>query len=110
MTVSWTDPEAALARPLSKLFSTRKAFLKGLEAMGIETVADVLRHYPRRYETWGGGLTPIAGLPVGEQVTIYAEVLTAEARLMRNNPRQRMLQVTVTDGVDRLPMTFFNAR
>ena len=80
MTVSWVDPAAALARPLRKVFNPRSKVLGGLESMGVETVGDLLRHYPRLYETWGGELTPIAGLPVGEQVTIYAEVVSAVSR------------------------------
>src|SRR3954447_15202889 len=108
MTVSWTDPAAALARPLDKVFR-RGPQLSALAKLGIVTVEDLLRHYPRRYEKWGGELTPIENLPLGEEVMIFAEVVSAESRPMRNRPRQRMLLVTVTDGRRGLPMTFFNA-
>ena len=40
-------------------------------AFAIETVGDLLTHYPRRYAR-RGELTPIASLPLGEQVTIVA--------------------------------------
>lgn len=109
MTVSWSDPDAALARPLEKVFR-KGSVLTGLGRMGVVTIGDLLRHYPRRYERWGGELTPIAGLPVGEDVMIFAEIVSAKSVPMKSNPRNKMLMVTVTDGERELPMTFFNAR
>ena len=47
-------------------------------AFGMRTVGDLLAHYPRRYAQ-RGELTPIRDLPVGEQVTIVAEVRDARA-------------------------------
>ena len=46
------------------------------KAFGMRTVGDLLAHYPRRYAR-RGELTPIASLPLGEPVTIVAEVGTA---------------------------------
>ena len=76
--------------------------------LDLHTVGDLLRHYPRRYEH-RGQLTPIRDLPLGENVTILAEVRSATARPMRQR-RGEMLTAVVTDGVDTLNLTFFNAR
>ena len=48
----------------------------------MRTVGDLLAHYPRRYAK-RGELTPISSLPVGEPVTIVAEVMAFQS----SNPR-----------------------
>jgi ATP-dependent DNA helicase RecG len=80
----------------------------GLAALDLRTVGDLLRHYPRRYEQWGQ-LTPLGDLPVGEDVTVLAEVVSAVPRRMRDRHGE-LLSVVVTDGTHRLDLTFFHAR
>lgn len=74
-------------------------------AFGMRTVGDLLSHYPRRYAD-PGELTPIRDLPVGETVTIVAEVLSSSFRRMRNRPGA-MVDVVIGDGVGRMSLTFF---
>ncbi|MFT4156614.1 MAG: ATP-dependent DNA helicase RecG [Microbacterium sp.] len=74
-------------------------------AFGMATVGDLLAHYPRRYAD-PAELTPILELPVGEAVTIVAEVLSSSARTMRNR-RGAMTEVIIGDGIGRLSLTFF---
>lgn len=74
-------------------------------AFGMTTVADLLGHYPRRYAD-PGELTPIRDLPIGETVTIVAEVLSSSVRRMRNRPGA-MLEVMIGDGVGTMSLTFF---
>ncbi|MBD7956635.1 ATP-dependent DNA helicase RecG [Microbacterium sp. Sa4CUA7] len=75
-------------------------------AFGMETVGDLLAHYPRRYAK-RGELTPIDSLPLGEQVTIVAEVRSATERRMRNR-KGSILEVVISDGQGALVLTFFN--
>jgi ATP-dependent DNA helicase RecG len=75
-------------------------------AFGISTVGELLAHYPRRYAR-RGELTPIASLPLGEPVTIVAEVVTAGERRMHNR-KGSLLEVTISDGDGRMSLTFFN--
>jgi ATP-dependent DNA helicase RecG len=75
-------------------------------AFGMKTVGELLSHYPRRYAK-RGELTPIASLPIGEPVTIVAEVVRAGERRMQNR-RGTLLEVTITDGDGELSLTFFN--
>ncbi|GAA5154455.1 ATP-dependent DNA helicase RecG [Microbacterium pseudoresistens] len=75
------------------------------KAFGMTTTADLLAHYPRRYAN-RGELTPILDLPVGETVTIVAEVMSASIRDMRNR-RGAMMEVTIGDGIGRMSLTFF---
>lgn len=75
-------------------------------AFGMRTVGDLLSHYPRRYAK-RGELTPISSLPVGEPVTIVAEVRRANERRMQNR-RGSILEVVISDGHGDLSLTFFN--
>ncbi|GHF63490.1 ATP-dependent DNA helicase RecG [Amycolatopsis bartoniae] len=75
------------------------------EALGIVTVADLLRHYPRRYAE-RGELTNIAGLEIGEHATVMARIEKVNKRRMRNKPGW-ILEMTITDGQRRLECAFF---
>jgi ATP-dependent DNA helicase RecG len=82
---------------------TAKSFAKNL---GLLTVADLLQHYPRRYSN-RGELTPITNLPVGESVSIVAEVVDARERRTKGRV-SHILEVRITDGSGFISLTFFN--
>jgi ATP-dependent DNA helicase RecG len=76
-------------------------------SLGLHTVGDLLRHYPRRLAE-RGELTDIAALRVDEQVTVLAEVRSS--RLIRNkSSRGARVEVSVTDGRGELRLTFFGS-
>lgn len=75
-------------------------------AFGMATVGDLLLHYPRRYAR-RGELTQISSLPVGEAVTIVAEVKRVNERRMKNR-NGSLLEVIISDGNGDLSLTFFN--
>ncbi|KAA9110791.1 ATP-dependent DNA helicase RecG [Microbacterium rhizomatis] len=75
-------------------------------AFGMKTVGDLLAHYPRRYAR-RGELTPISSLPLGEPVTIVAEIRRANERRMQNR-KGSLLEVVISDGQGELSLTFFN--
>lgn len=91
--------------PLDRVLGdkTAKSFSKNLH---LATVADLLQHYPRRYST-RGELTPITNLPVGEAVSIVAEVVDARERRTKGRV-SHILEVRITDGSGFLSLTFFN--
>jgi ATP-dependent DNA helicase RecG len=77
-----------------------------LEAgLGLLTIGDLLRHYPRRYDE-RGKLTDIASLELGEHVTVQAKVKKAAKRSMQKR-RGSMLEATITDGTSDLQLVFF---
>ncbi len=79
-----------------------------LEAgLGLLTIGDLLRHYPRRYDE-RGKLTEIASLELGEHVTVQAKVKTGRKRAMKNR-RGYMFEATITDGANELQLVFFGA-
>jgi ATP-dependent DNA helicase RecG len=82
---------------------TAKALEKGL---GLKTVGDLMRHYPRRYAE-RGELTNFSSLIEGELVTVVADVAKVSVRQLRNR-KGSMLEVILTDGAGFLSLTFFN--
>src|SRR3984885_1331060 len=103
-----SDP---LVKPLGKRASD--TFEK---VLGLRTVGDLLRHYPRRYYT-RGELTPLDSLREGDHVTVLARVALSSvigppggAQRGRGHggrgPVSR-LEVIVTDGTGKLQLTFF---
>ncbi|MCK7627068.1 OB-fold nucleic acid binding domain-containing protein [Streptomyces sp. RS10V-4] len=95
---------AALDEPLKKILGGTTAKVLG-EHLGLETVGDLLHHYPRRYAE-RGELTRLADLPLDEHVTVVARV--ADARVLTfNQGRGKRLEVTLTDGSGRLQLVFF---
>jgi ATP-dependent DNA helicase RecG len=79
-----------------------KALADGLD---LQTIGDLLRHYPRRYQQ-RGELTDLSDLRVGERVTVFAEVQTVYGRRIR--PKLHKTDVVVSDGHRSLDLTFFN--
>ena len=76
------------------------------DAFGITSVGDLMRHYPRRYMV-RGELSDIAELHEGDEVTILAEVHSSANRPIRGR-KGSILEVIVTDGSEKLALTFFN--
>jgi len=96
---------AILEDPLRLVVGDRAA--KPLDrALELRTVGDLLRHYPRRYET-RGELTDLAELRDGEYVTVQAEIAKVTTRPMRGR-RGSIFEATVTDGHGVLVLTFFS--
>ncbi|HUX71547.1 MAG TPA: ATP-dependent DNA helicase RecG [Cellulomonadaceae bacterium] len=95
-----------LDEPLARVLGPRSA--SPLVTLGLRTTYDLLRHYPRRY-TAPGTLTDLSHLPVGEHVTVMAQVVQATVRQMRSRGGA-MLQAVVSDGTHRLSLTFFAKR
>ncbi|MDQ2586225.1 ATP-dependent DNA helicase RecG [Saccharothrix yanglingensis] len=73
--------------------------------LGLRTVGDLLRHYPRRYDE-RGKLTEIAGLELGEHVTVQARVKSARQRRMKSRSGE-LLEAVITDGTSDLHLVFF---
>jgi ATP-dependent DNA helicase RecG len=72
----------------------------------IKTVGDLMRHYPRRYMV-RGELSDISALREGDETTILAQIYAVNKRPLRGG-KGSILEVVVTDGTDKLSLTFFN--
>ena len=96
---------ADLESKLSAVIGDRTAKVLA-DTFGIKTVGDLMRHYPRRYLV-RGELSNISELVEGDEVTILAEVLSSTNRPLRGR-KGSIFEVVVTDGTDKLSLTFFN--
>lgn len=96
---------AGLENKVSAVVGDRTA--KVLETtFSIKTVGDLMRHYPRRYMV-RGELSDISALREGDETTILAQVYAVNKRPLRGR-KGSILEVVVTDGTDKLSLTFFN--
>lgn len=75
------------------------------DGLEIETVRDLLHHYPRRYID-RSEVASIRDLRVGQQATVIAKVKRVDKRQTRH--RRSMVTVQLWDGTGYLEMTFFN--
>ena len=73
---------------------------------GYTTVGDLLHHFPRRYLV-RGELSDIKELKEGDEATILAKVHSVSARRFQAR-KGTMLEAVVTDGTEKLSLTFFN--
>lgn len=94
---------STLETPLKRELGDRTATAL-TKAYGMQTVGDLMRHYPRRYVV-RGELSNISELAEGEEATVLAEI--AAVHLRRASGRT-ILEVVVTDGSAKLWLTFFN--
>ena len=80
------------------------------ESLDLQTVRDLLRHYPRRFATRGERVD-LAEVQVGDRVTVLARVERVERRPMRTR-RGTLTEVVVGDGdgTGRMKLVFFNSK
>src|SRR2546423_15394732 len=76
-----------------------------MEILVFESVLVVCHHYPRRYID-RTHRSEIAALAVGEEATVFGDVLRVHGRRTRNG--RALVEVVVTDGTSNLTCTFFN--
>ena len=93
--------------PVNRLRGVSEKKAEGLAVHEIETLLDLLQHYPRRYldrthQAHIGELVP------GEEATILGEVRSASTRQIKG--RRTLTNVIIGDGTGQLTLTFFNQR
>ncbi len=106
MNTSDPKPLARLAAlPVTKLNGVGDTKAKGLTAVGVETLFDLITYYPRRYLDRTREAR-IRDLVVGEEAMVVVRVESISSRPTRN--RRKMVEAKVSDGQGRLKVTFFN--
>ena len=83
-----------------------EAKAKAFRSIGVSTVGELLRFYPRAYEDWSK-ILPISQCLIGENVCIKGTVMFP---VKNERVRGGMLiaKATITDGEDVVAATFFN--
>ncbi|HEV7625100.1 MAG TPA: OB-fold nucleic acid binding domain-containing protein, partial [Streptomyces sp.] len=94
----------ALDESLKKILGGNTAKVMA-EHLDLQTVGDLLHHYPRRYEE-RGQLTRLADLPLDEHVTVVAQVAKSTVHKF-NRGRGQRLEIILTDGSGQLQLVFF---
>ncbi|MDQ3757477.1 MAG: ATP-dependent DNA helicase RecG, partial [Actinomycetota bacterium] len=102
-----------MPRSLGKLATTPVTELRGVGAkradslaeLGIDSVLDLLTHYPRGYVDRTAQV-PIGSLAVGEKAMVVGEVKRSSAR--RAKYGRAIAEIEVHDGTGFLRCTFFN--
>lgn len=104
-----TVPHDAVVQPPPYLDQDLGTYVPGaakkLAKLGLRTVGDLLRYYPRRWSHWGDPAT-IGHLRVGEHVTVDAVVDRSTTRTMRSRGGV-ILEVVVRNGPQTLLLTWF---
>lgn len=85
-----------------------EARAKLLKRLGIETVGDLLHHFPRAYKD-RSRVVPIGELTEGESACVCAEVASPVTSYRGSGGRQ-ISKFTIADDTGVLQVTFFNAK
>jgi ATP-dependent DNA helicase RecG len=98
-----------LREPLTRVLGPKTG--KGLQdSFGMDTVGDLVRHYPRRFYR-RGELTDLSSLREGDHVTVLARIVSVGEFPLPSLPgkgRRSRLEVVVTDDRAKLVLTFFS--
>lgn len=100
-------PEFSLATSVQFLKSVGPARVRALTRLGIDTVGDLLAHYPRRYFD-RTSCVPIGRLRPGQEATVMGEVLTCSDR--RTGRGGNLLTVTIGDDTGVVFCVWFNQK
>jgi ATP-dependent DNA helicase RecG len=79
--------------------------VKGLDALGIETLGDLVEHFPHSHRD--RSLQDIASLAIGQDATVAATVRSVAVKPMRNR-RQKRVEARVFDHTGPLVAVWFN--
>jgi len=105
-----------MARRLSQLAGLGVTELKGVgpkvaeglaDAFGVETVLDLLTHYPRRWIDRTHE-AQIRDLRPGDEAMVVGRVEQISSRRTRGRPPRTLVTADVADGSGRIKVTFFN--
>src|SRR4051812_8040196 len=93
-----------LSSPLTDITGVGEALAKKYAVLGLETVADIVDYYPRRYEDYSE-LTPIKNLRPGK-VSIEAVIKQASGRYVRRG--MHITEAVASDDSGSVRLVWFN--
>ena len=94
--------------PITSLKGFGKTRAEMFAKLGVDSVGELLRFYPRTYSDWGN-VTPISEVKNGEKALIKATVCTAVSTVRISGGRM-LSKVQVCDDSGVIELVFFNNR
>jgi ATP-dependent DNA helicase RecG len=91
--------------PVGSLGGWARRYEEPLRKLGVDTVGDLLHHYPRRYID-RSSVASIGDLRIGQEATVIGTVRRVDRRFTRR--RQAMVTVTIFDRTGYLDLSWFN--
>ncbi len=88
----------------------KKSADKLAQHLGLHTVNDLLRHYPRKYSDGMTVLEEGEELEEGEHVTFVDVIADVDVRWTNRSPKREYMVVTLGQRRQKVTATFFNAR
>ncbi len=81
---------------------------KAFARLGVETLGDLVRHLPFRYE-YEHAESPIASLGADQLATVTGEVAATRVAGQHRGPKKARFEATLNDGSGILRLTWFNS-
>ena len=94
-----------LETPIKSLFMVGKYYAQRLSKLEINTIEDLLYHFPFRYTDYSL-VSPINKLQQGEIVTIEGKVLSIKNQYLRGG--RKIQRAQIDDGSGKIQITWFN--
>jgi ATP-dependent DNA helicase RecG len=94
-----------MSSPVASLGGWVRRYLAPLKGIGVETVGDLLHHYPRRYID-RSNVAAMGDLRIGQEATFIGTVRRVRTQYTRR--RQAIVTVTVFDGTGYVDLSWFN--
>lgn len=94
-----------LTTPIKDLFMVGPIYVKRLKNLGINTVEDILHHYPFRYDDFSK-ITPIYQVQIGDIITIRGQVLTCQNIFTKHG--KKIQKAVVADNTGQIQIIWFN--
>jgi ATP-dependent DNA helicase RecG len=101
------QPGRGLNAPVTVLSGIGKKRSSLLSNVGVRTIGDFIRHYPRRYEDYSQ-LKTISRLEFGERVSLLATVWEAGGR--RTHRGTKLFRAILSDATGTMEVTWFGDR
>lgn len=98
-------PTRGLDAPVTSLPGISTAYATRLKRLGIETVHDLLYHFPHRYEDYST-LKPIHRLQYGEETTVIGTVWSTQTRTTRGGGT--LISSIIADASGTIEAVWFN--
>jgi len=100
------ESSAALDAPITVIKGIGSRYAKTLKRLDLNTLGDMLYHFPRRYDDYSQ-MKPINRLKFGEEVTIIGTVKNVHVRSVRGG-KMKLSEAVISDGSGSIRVSWFN--